>query len=232
MRKPARTNMDAWLEQKQKELDESAADRKARVKADYEAKKQKEIESIATEWAKREYFRKATAGDMPYSEAEYVKSVWERAMFEGDLKYRMLHGQETDERKELAEFKKKQEKKKAMMLERAKAELDEILSDETDNDDNSDDDDDALSAHAVPMSSHESSLSQSLWTNSNISSTSASSSLSSGKTTGVSAVSPFVTKRLGGACMYATTCPGSVSQAPPFPSSSLASGNTTGGFCS
>jgi phosphopantetheinyl transferase (holo-ACP synthase) len=134
--------MDAWLEQKQKELDESAAERKARIKADYEAKKQKEIESIATEWAKREYFRKATSGDMPYSEAEYIKSVWERAMFEGDLKYRMLHGQATDERKELAEFKKKQEKKKTMMLERAKAELDEILSDEADDEDNTDDDDD------------------------------------------------------------------------------------------
>ena len=64
---------------------------------------------------------------MPYSEEEYIKSVWERALFEGDLKYRMLHGQETDERKELAEFKKKQEKKKAMMLERAKAALNQAL---------------------------------------------------------------------------------------------------------
>ena len=64
---------------------------------------------------------------MPYSEEEYIKSVWERAQFEGDLKYRMMHGQATDERKELAEFKKKQEKKKAMMLERAKASLQELL---------------------------------------------------------------------------------------------------------
>lgn len=141
VRKPAATKMDAWLEQKQKELDESAAERKARIKAEYDAKKQQEIEAIATEWAKREYFRKATSGDMPYSEAEYIKSVWDRAMFEGDLKYRMLHGQATDERKELAEFKKKQEKKKAMMLERAKAELDGILNDEADDDDNSDDED-------------------------------------------------------------------------------------------
>jgi len=118
---PPRTSYDEWLEQKQKELDESSAERKARVKAEYEEKKQKEIEEIAREWAKREYFRKATSGDMPYSEEEYIQSVWERALFEGDLKYRMMNGQETDERKELAEFKKKQEKKKAMMLERAKA---------------------------------------------------------------------------------------------------------------
>lgn len=129
-RKPAVTAQDEWLAQKQAELDESAAERKKRVKEEYEAKKQEEIEDIAREWAKREYFRKATSGDMPYSEEEYIKSVWERALFEGDLKYRMLHGQETDERKELAEFKKKQEKKKATMLERAKAQLNEVLDDE------------------------------------------------------------------------------------------------------
>ena len=118
------------------------------MKEAYEASKKKEIEDIAREWAKREYFRKATAGDMPYSEEEYVQSVWERAMFEGDLKYRMLHGQETDERKELAEFKKKQERKKATMLERAKASLDEMLDEEDDmvklvkaGDDDDDDDD-------------------------------------------------------------------------------------------
>lgn len=124
---PPRTNYDEWIEQKQKELDESNAERKVRVKQEYEDKKNTEIENIAREWAKREYFRKATAGDMPYSEEEYIQSVWERALFEGDLKYRMMHGQETDERKELAEFKKKQEKKKATMLERAKAGLQELL---------------------------------------------------------------------------------------------------------
>jgi len=145
-RTPAVTAQDEWLAQKQKELDENAAERKQRIKEEYEAAKKKEIEDIAREWAKREYFRKATAGDMPYSEEEYIKSVWERALFEGDLKYRMLHGQETDERKELAEFKKKQEKKKAMMLERAKAALNDALGEDAlvpagDSDDDDEDDD-------------------------------------------------------------------------------------------
>lgn len=108
-------------------MDESAADRKQKAKEEYEEKKKQEIEEIAREWAKREYFRKSMSGDMPYSEDEYVKSVWERALFEGDLKYRMLRGMDTDERKELADFKKKQEKKKAMMLERAKKSLEEAL---------------------------------------------------------------------------------------------------------
>lgn len=131
-RVPAITPQDEWLAQKQKELDEDAVERKERIKQEYEQKKQEEIENIAREWAKREFFRKATSGDMPYSEEEYIKSVWERAMFEGDLKYRMLHGQETDERKELAEFKKKQEKKKAMMLERAQNELNKALGEDGD----------------------------------------------------------------------------------------------------
>jgi len=134
-RVPEKTPHDEWLAEKQKELDESAADRKARVKAEYEEKKTVEIEDIAREWAKREYFRKSMSGDMPYSEEEYIKSVWERALFEGDLKYRMLRGMDTDERKELADFKKKQEKKKATMLERAKASLQEML----DEDENTDD---------------------------------------------------------------------------------------------
>ena len=130
VRAPKVTPQDEWLLQKQKELDEDSAVRRTRVKAEYEEKKTKEIEDIAREWAKREYFRKATSGDMPYSEDEYIKSVWERALFEGDLKYRMLHGQETDERKELAEFKKKQEKKKTMALERAQQQLNAVLDDE------------------------------------------------------------------------------------------------------
>jgi len=67
------------------------------------------------------------AGDMPYTEDEYRQSVWERALFEGDLKYRMMRGQETDERKELADFKTNQKKKKEVMLERAKASLQDLL---------------------------------------------------------------------------------------------------------
>merc|ERR1712045_956435 len=130
IRKPEITQEDEWLAMKQKELEDTAAERKQKAKEEYEEKKRMEIEEIAREWAKREYFRKSMSGDMPYSEEEYVKSVWDRALFEGDLKYRMMNGQETDERKELADFKKKQEKKKAMMLERAKASLRELLDEE------------------------------------------------------------------------------------------------------
>lgn len=127
VRKPEVTQHDEWLATKQKELEDNAAERKQKAKEEYEEKKRMEIEEIAREWAKREYFRKSMSGDMPYSEEEYVKSVWDRALFEGDLKYRMMRGMDTDERKELADFKKKQEKKKAMMLQRAKQSLEEAL---------------------------------------------------------------------------------------------------------
>ena len=80
---------------------------------------------------------------MGMTEEEYIESVWERAMFEGDLKYRMMHGGETDERTELAVFMEKQEKKKQAALRKAKSTLEGMMGNllDTDDDDNDDDDD-------------------------------------------------------------------------------------------
>jgi len=108
-------------EQAQREAEAAVAWEKS--EREFEERKTKEIEDTARAWAKREYFRKAMGGNMGMSEEDYIESVWERAMFEGDLKYRMMHGGETDERKELAEFEEKQNKKKAAALKRAKEAL-------------------------------------------------------------------------------------------------------------
>ena len=81
-------------------------------------------------------------GNMGMTEEEYIESVWERAMFEGDLKYRMMHGGETDERKELAEFEAKQEKKKEAALRRAKEALEGKIGTLLPDDDDEDDDED------------------------------------------------------------------------------------------
>jgi len=89
-----------------------------------------EIETIAKEWAKREYFRKSMESGVDMTEEEYIKSVWDRALFEGDLKYRQIHGEVTDEESEFADFKKRQAKKKEAMLARAKAELAQVLDEE------------------------------------------------------------------------------------------------------
>jgi len=86
---------------------------------------------------------------MGMTEEEYIESVWERAMFEGDLKYRMMHGGKTDEKKELSEFLEKQERKKEAALKRAREALEGQLGSISegkvkvpeDEDDDDDDDD-------------------------------------------------------------------------------------------
>merc|ERR1712008_104444 len=144
-RTPKASPYNEWLVEQQALEIAERGERGEKKKRETVEKKQEEIEEIAREWAKREYFRQSMAGDMPYTEDEYVKSVWERAIFEGDLKYRMMRGQDTDERKELANFKDTQAKKKEMMLERAKASLQELLDEDDraiaggDDDDSNDD---------------------------------------------------------------------------------------------
>ena len=64
------------------------------------------------------------------SEEAFTESVWERALFEGDLKYRQMKGETTDAEMELADFKAQQERKKQTMLKRAKEELKELLDEE------------------------------------------------------------------------------------------------------
>jgi len=105
--------------------------REAEVQAEKDAKTEK-IEEIAKEWAKREYFRKSMDGsiDKGMSEAEFTESVWERAMFEGDLKYRQMNGEATDAEGEFETFKEQQARKKEAMLARAKEEMKSILEEE------------------------------------------------------------------------------------------------------
>jgi len=91
-----------------------------------------EIEKIATEWAKREFYKQSMDGtaDPDMTEEDFVVSVWDRAMFEGDLKFRQMNGEVTDAEAELQDFKAQQERKQQVALKRAKEELAEILDEE------------------------------------------------------------------------------------------------------
>jgi len=91
-----------------------------------------EIEKIATEWAKREFFSQSMAGTVSeeMSEEDFIESVWDRAMFEGDLKFRQMNGEEPDVDAELLDFKTQQERKQQTMLKMAKQELQDILEEE------------------------------------------------------------------------------------------------------
>ena len=115
-----------------------------------------EIEEIAKEWAKREYFRQSMAGTVEndMTEEDYTTSVWERAVFMGDQKYRIMKGEKVDEEDELSTFQSQQDRKSDIMLKRAKKELQDILQSDglgddlptlkakIDDDDDDDDDDD------------------------------------------------------------------------------------------
>lgn len=128
---PKRTQFDEWMKEEEEKLkveSEAAVQRKEEEK---EAARKDETEDIAREWAKRDFFRKGMSGEISdMTEEEYIESIWDRAMFEGDLRWRQLNGMETNEEQELEDFKSKQEKKKKAMLERAKASLAELLDDE------------------------------------------------------------------------------------------------------
>lgn len=124
---------DAWWEDEkfQKSV------RKSSLRLEEEAQKVKdertlEVEKVAKEWAKREYFRQSMAGsiDEGMSQEDFTESVWERALFEGDLVYRQMNGEVTDADAELEDFKARQERKKQAMLKRAKKEMKELLEEE------------------------------------------------------------------------------------------------------
>jgi len=91
-----------------------------------------EIEKIANDWAKREFFSQSMAGtvDEEMDEEQFIESVWERAMFEGDLKFRQMNGEEPDVEAELLDYKTQQERKQQTMLKMAKQELQEVLEEE------------------------------------------------------------------------------------------------------
>lgn len=121
---------DAWWEQDiYQQSRRKSAEKEASKSQAAKDERTKEIEAIAKEWAKREYFRQSMAGTIPEGKTEeaFTEEVWERAMFEGDLKYRQAKGEVTDPDAELATFQAKQERKKKTMLQRAKDELAEIL---------------------------------------------------------------------------------------------------------
>jgi hypothetical protein len=145
---------NAWWEAEEYQLSRKRSDE--RMAATAQAVKDArtiEIEAVAKEWAKREYFRASMAGTVEndMTEDEYIKSVWDRAMFEGEIKYRLSKGEVVDESSELATFQAQQERKQQVMLQRAKAELAQVwqedlgtdaAGDKDDDEDDEDDDDD------------------------------------------------------------------------------------------
>ena len=143
---------DIWWEAP--EYKESRARSEARAARLAELDKeelQSEVEVLAKDWARREYFKQTMSGAVDsatVSEEEYVETVWDRALKEGEWAYKKSKGELTEEEAagELVTFKARQAKKEEVMLQRAKEELAKVmkedLTEEKKDDDEEDDDDD------------------------------------------------------------------------------------------
>ena len=121
---------NAWWEQEQFQKSRRKSDERfAAEEAKEKDAATQEIETIAKEWVKREYFRQSMAGTIEndMTEEEFTKSVWDRAMLEGDMKYRQKMGEVVDEEALLADFKVQQKRKQEAMLKKAKQELADVL---------------------------------------------------------------------------------------------------------
>lgn len=123
---------DIWweTEQFQKSVRERERKNKEEVQIVKDAR-QVEIERIATEYAKREFFRVSTSAEgTKLSEEEYIKEIWDRALLEGDIKFRQLNGEANDPEGEIANFAAQQERKQEIMLKKAKQDLRTVLDEE------------------------------------------------------------------------------------------------------
>ena len=58
-------------------------------------------------------YRKNLKRKIPIKEKEFIEIIWDRAMFEADLKYRTMQGQAVNESEERKQFREDQERKKA-----------------------------------------------------------------------------------------------------------------------
>jgi len=133
---------DAWWEDPKflKQVEEAKASYKRSGAVEEEEEEEEEVkdertlevEKIATDWAKREFFSQSMAGtvDEELEEEEFIETVWERAMFEADLKFREMNGEEPDVEAEMLDFKTQQERKQQTMLKMAKQELQDVLDEE------------------------------------------------------------------------------------------------------
>jgi len=124
---------EAWWEAEEfQKVIKKQKDREEAEKNLLKDERTKEIESIAKAWVKREYFRQTMAGtiDDKMTEEAFSETVWDRAMFEADLKFRKMNGEVVDPENELISFKTKQDRKKQVMLDRAKEDLQRLLDEE------------------------------------------------------------------------------------------------------
>lgn len=76
-----------------------------------EERTKKILQEYAYKWAEREYYRKSIKRPIPGSKESFIKTVWDRAVFEAKLWYRMEQGEDLDVTALRAEWQAKQREK-------------------------------------------------------------------------------------------------------------------------
>lgn len=111
------------------------------------SERQMEIEKVSRAWLQREYFRRSMAGKLGgLTEEQFEAKMWNEALKEGEKRYRILLGEiPDDDGNYQMSFEAKQKRIEDVMLERARAEMRQLLEEEGENFDDVkgfDDDDD------------------------------------------------------------------------------------------
>lgn len=85
-------------------------------------KAQKEVEKIAMEWAKREFYTKSTEGVITadVTEEQFIESIWETAIKEGTTKWRKLEGYSDEDP---SKWDDKMKQKQAVLAKKAESEI-------------------------------------------------------------------------------------------------------------
>lgn len=117
-------DLHPWL----KYMEEDAELKEAqKIIGDRDKVKRKQILKIAEEWAHREYWKKCSLDEMPFSEGEFIDSIWERAQYEGVLQWRRLKGIDPDYEDAKKRLKIIEKERRQRMMDKARLRLESLL---------------------------------------------------------------------------------------------------------
>ena len=105
------------------------------AKEEKKSERQMEVEKVAKAWMQREYFRMSMAGKLNgMTEEQFEIKMWKKALKEGEKRYQVYLGEVPDENGEIKLNSERRMKKiEEVMLERARAEMRQLLEEEGEN---------------------------------------------------------------------------------------------------
>ncbi|KAL3782543.1 hypothetical protein HJC23_005217 [Cyclotella cryptica] len=104
-----------------------AAENQKRLREERLAReRQAKLDEMAKEWAEREYFRKKLRSELLVNKDQFVELIWDRAIFESNLRLRTIEGFAVNEGEERRKWKEAQKKKKAAEMAATRKMIEEL----------------------------------------------------------------------------------------------------------